>query len=163
LPSLQQEADAALVCVSAAAFALEAVYRGFLRRDFNLVSQQDQNAWKRNRTAGRKRALETLRRGFDLEGVQAAWQAELRWLFGLRVDAVHFTEDWKEPTPHPLGNNAAPELVAYSVESAERAIDLLVGVLIVCRDKPRTPRVQAWSAGKRQTIDDLIGRRGKTS
>jgi hypothetical protein len=76
---------------------------------------------------------------------------------------VHFTEDWKEPAPHPLGNNAAPELVAYSAESAEPAIDLLVGVLIVCRDKARTPNVQAWSAGKRQTIDDLIGRRGKTS
>jgi hypothetical protein len=159
-PLLQREADAALVCVCAAAFAIEAFYRRFLQQEFSLISKQDRDGWKKADTAGHKRVLETLRRGFDLRGVESRWRTELRWLFKLRGAAVHFTEDWKDPMPHPLGNNAAPELVAYSAESAERAINLLVDVLVVCRDKPKA-KTQKWSEDMRGAIDELIGRRGQ--
>jgi hypothetical protein len=158
-PLLQQEADAALVCVCAAAFAIEAMYRRFLQQEFNLISKQDREGWKRADTADHKRVFETLRRGFDLRGMESQWRTELRWLFKLRGAAVHFIEDWREPTPHPLGNNAAPELVTYSAESAKRAINLLVDVLVVCRDKP-TAKTRKWSQDMRGAMDDLIGRRG---
>jgi hypothetical protein len=133
-PSLmiQQEADASLVCVSASAFAIEALYRRFLQQQFSLISKQDRDGWRNADTADYKRVFETLRRGFDLRGVESVWRAELAWLFNLRGAAVHFTEDWKDPVPHPLGHNAAPEMVRYSAESAKRAVDLLVDLLVVC-------------------------------
>lgn len=111
-----------------------------------------------NDTADHKRVFETLRRGFDLRGMESRWRAELSWLFKLRGSAVHFTEDWKDSAPHPLGNNAAPELVTYSAESAERAVNLLVDVLAVCRDKPRD-KTRKWSEETRTALDELIGRR----
>jgi hypothetical protein len=124
-PLLQQEADAALVCVCAAAFAIEALYRRFLQQEFNLISKEVREGWKRANTADHKRVLETLRRGFELRDIASVWRAEFAWLFNLRGAAVHFTEDWRDPAPHPR-NTAAPELVTYSAESAMRAMNLLV-------------------------------------
>jgi hypothetical protein len=102
-PLLQQEADAALVCVCAAAFAIEALYRRFLQQEFNLISKEVREGWKRANTADHKRVLETLRRGFELRDIASVWRAEFAWLFNLRGAAVHFTEDWRDPAPHPLG------------------------------------------------------------
>jgi hypothetical protein len=157
---LQQEADAALVCVCAAAFAIEALFRRFLQQEFNLISKEEREGWKRANTADHKRVLETLRRGFELRDIASVWRAELAWLFNLRGAAVHFTEDWRDPAPHPLGNTAAPELVTYSAESATRAINLLVNVLVVCRDRPKA-KTREWSEGMRTAIDELVGRRGQ--
>ena len=155
-PLIRQESDAALVCVCAAAFTIEALYRRFLQKEFSLISKQDRDGWKKAGTADHKRIFETMRRGFDLQGMEDRWRTELRWLFNLRGAAVHFTEDWKDPEPHPLGGNAAPE-VRYSAKSAERAIRLLVDILAVCRDKPKKTR--KWSEDTHTAIDELLSRR----
>jgi hypothetical protein len=157
-PLIRQESDAALVCVCAAAFTIEALYRRFLQQEFDLISKQERDGWKKAGTADHKRIFETMRRGFDLQGMDDRWRTELRWLFNLRGAAVHFTEDWKDPESHPLGSNAAPEMVKYSAESAERAIKLVVDILIVCRDKPKE-KTRKWSGDTRTAIDELLSRR----
>jgi hypothetical protein len=53
----------------------------------------------------------------------------------------------------------APTQVTYSAENVKRAVDLLLGILERCRDKPK-PLAQKWSQDMRGAIDELIGRRG---
>jgi hypothetical protein len=56
----------------------------------------------------------------------------------------------------------APTQVTYSAENVTRAVDLLLGILERCRDKPK-PVAQKWSQDMRGAIDELIGRRGDPS
>ncbi len=53
----------------------------------------------------------------------------------------------------------APTQVTYSAENVTRAVDLLLGILERCRDKPKAVTRQ-WSQDMRGAIDELIGRRG---
>jgi hypothetical protein len=75
---------------------------------------------------------------------------------------VHYEGLFEPPKLHPLGMNVSPAQVAYSAENGSRAVDLLLGVLERCRDKPKPP-AQNWSQDMRGAIDDLMGRRGQTA
>jgi hypothetical protein len=63
---------------------------------------------------------------------------------------------------HTLGNNISPVQAAYSAENTTRAVDLLLGILERCRDKPKPPGRQ-WSRDMRRAINDLIVRRGQAA
>jgi hypothetical protein len=79
------------------------------------------------------------------------------WLFDLRDAALHAEEKPRPPVSHPLGTNTAWENVDYSIESAERAVDLAVSVLKWCVDHPR-PNVTdavAWAGANRASVQEL--------
>jgi hypothetical protein len=157
---LGQEADAGLVGICAAAFALEALSKEL--DELGLVSAATLAAWAKNGLADEKQILELLKHGFDLRGVATAWMCELEWLFDLRGSSVHYRGRSEPPQLHPLGMNVAPSQVAYSAENATRAVDLLLGILERCRDKPKPP-ARDWSRGMGGAVDELLGRRGHTA
>jgi hypothetical protein len=80
-------------------------------------------------------------------------------VFGVRGGAVHYRGVSEPAQPHPVGINVAVAQVTYSSENATRAVDLLLGILERCRDKPKPP-ARKWSLGMRGAVDELVGRRG---
>jgi hypothetical protein len=155
---LQREADAALVAICAAAFALEA----FTRELDELITPPPatQAAWQRRPPSADRQVLELLKLAVDPRGLVTTWTRELAWLFGVRGAAVHY-EGVNEPSrPHPVGINVSVAQVTYSPENATRAVDLLVGILERCRDRPKPP-VQGWSRSIRHALDELISRRSQ--
>jgi hypothetical protein len=155
---LQQEADAGLVGICAAAFALEAVYREL--DELGMVPAATLAAWKTNRLSDDKQILELLKLAVDPKGLVNVWKRELAWLFDVRGSSVHYRGSFEAPQPHPLGTNVAPSQIIYSAERATRAVNLLLGILERCRDKPK-PVARGWSQGMRGAIDDLIRGRGQ--
>jgi hypothetical protein len=155
---LEREADAGLVGICAAAFALEALYREL--DEAGMVPAATLAAWKTNRLSDDKQILELLKLAVDPKGLVNSWKRELAWLFGVRGSSVHYRGSFEAPQPHPLGTNVAPSQIAYSAEHATRAVDLLLGILKRCRDKPK-PATRTWSQSMRGAIEDLIGRRGQ--
>lgn len=103
--------------------------------------------------------LETLRAGFDIgQAGGGAWATELRWLYDLRDPAQHVNEADKPAVLHPTGTNTSEENVRYSLESADRAVDLLE-VLTTCSRNPR-PALAEWvERGVEPVVSDLIERR----
>jgi hypothetical protein len=63
-----------------------------------------------------------------------------------------------ETVPHPTGANAGPEHCLYSLESAERAVSLLLEILETCASNPRPPLAE-WATTAHGTADDLSARR----
>jgi hypothetical protein len=155
---LEREGDAGLVCICAAAFALEALSRELL--ELRVVPPATTTAWARNRPAADRQILEVLKHGFDPRGVVATWERQLRWLFGVRGSSVHYEGSFAPPEIHPLGMGVAPTQATYRAENATRAVDLLLGILERCRDKPKPP-IRAWSREMRGAIDQLTGSRGQ--
>jgi hypothetical protein len=153
---LEREADAGLVAICAAAFALEALYREL--DELGVVPAVTLAAWKANRLSDDKQILELLKLAVDPKGLVNSWQRELAWLFGVRGSSVHYRGSFEAPQPHPLGTNVAPSQITYSAENATRAVDLLLGILERCRDKPK-PTTRAWSQSMRGAIEDLISRK----
>jgi hypothetical protein len=155
---LEREADAGLVGISAAAFALEALYREL--DVLGVVPAATLAAWKKNRLSDDKQILELVKLAVDPKGLVRVWTRELAWLFGVRGSSVHYRGSFEAPQPHPLGTNVAPSQITYSAENATQAVDLLLGVLERCRDKPK-PATRGWSQDMRGAADELIGRRGQ--
>ena len=89
-------------------------------------------------------ALEVLSQTFDARGLVTSWRGELEWLFEMRDSSVHYEGLFESPKLHPLGMNVAPSQEAYSAENVARAVNLLLGILERCRDKPK-PQAKQWS------------------
>ncbi len=153
---LENEADAALVAITAAAFALEAITREL--DELVAIPAATLQAWRQKPPSADKQVLEVLKLAVDPRGLVAAWTRELAWLFEVRGGAVHYRGVDEPPKAHPVGMSVAVAQVTYSSENATRAVDLLVGILETCRDKPKPP-VRAWSRDMRQIIDELTSRR----
>jgi hypothetical protein len=166
LGMLEQEADASLEGICAAAFALEALSRELAER--GAIPQTTVDGWRQKRKAGQgpsaeDMTLEVLARTFDTRGLYSSWRGELEWLFAMRDSSVHYEGLlFEPPTLHPLGINISPVQAAYSAENTTRAVDLLLGILERCRDKPKPPGRQ-WSRDMRRAINDLIVRRGQAA
>ena len=154
---LQDEADAALVAICAAAFALEALTREL--DEVVTVPPTTLAAWQRKPPPADKQVLEVLKLAVDPKGLVAPWQRELAWLFQVRGGAVHYRGVSEAAQAHPLGINMSVAQVTYSTENAARAVDLLLGILDRCRDRPKPP-VRGWSRDMRHVIDELLDRRG---
>jgi hypothetical protein len=159
---LLEEADASLDGICAAAFALEALSRELV--SLGAIPQPTVEKWRQqeDRPKAENVALEVLSQTIDARGLVASWRTELEWLFEMRDSSVHYEGLFEPPKLHPLGMNVSPAQVAYSAENGSRAVDLLLGVLERCRDKPKPP-AQNWSQDMRGAIDDLMGRRGQTA
>lgn len=163
---LEQEAEAGMVSICAAAFALEALRReldGLHLLPTATVTGGAAGTRKRRPPASRQ-LVELLKHGFDPQGLVVTWMRELKWLFVLRGKSVHYTapDDGEPLEPHPLRMKVAPSQADYSAENASRAVDLLLGILERCRDKPKRP-ARDWSRGMGGAVDKLVGRRGRAA
>ena len=83
---------------------------------------------------------------------------DFEWLFNLRDAAVHHKETTGPPEPHPIGVRTAAANVDYSLESASRAVDIVLDVLQLCVTSPR-PATTAWAEAMRGGVDLLVARR----
>jgi hypothetical protein len=155
---LEREADAGLVGICAAAFALEAISREL--DELGMVPAATRAAWRKNRLSDDKQILELVKFAVDPKGLVNVWKRELAWLFGARGSSVHYRGTFEAPQLHPLGTNVAPSQVTYSAENTTRAVDLLLGILERCRDKPKPP-ARKWSQDMRGAVNDLVRRRGR--
>lgn len=154
--ALQRELHASMVAIVAAALAIDALY-GAVRDDAG-VPAETRERWRANETARWKRILETLKHGFRVGPDAHGWSAELRWLFDLRDRAAHFEERVREPVERPLGGYPAVERVEYAVESADRAVDLLLSILSACALRPK-PGTAAWAGRMAATVHRIVGSR----
>jgi hypothetical protein len=155
---LLQEADASLDGICAAAFALEALSRELV--PLGGIAQATVEKWKQQaeRPKAKDVALEVLAQTFDTRHVYSSWRHELEWLFDMRGSSVHYEGVFEPPKLHPLGMNVAPAQEAYSAENVTRAVNLLLGSLERCRDKPKPPAKQ-WSRDMRGAINELVSHR----
>jgi hypothetical protein len=151
---LEQEGDAGLVGICAAAFALEALSREL--EELNLLPAAILAKWANKSPKMREKTMEVLK---ATVGVTNLWGRELRWLFRIRGESVHYTGSFQAPQPHPFGTNA-PSQITYRAENTTRAVNLLLGILERCRDKPK-PGARQWSQEAQGIITQLIGSRGQ--
>ncbi len=157
--ALGQETRAAMVAVAAAAHAIDGFY-GSSKRFITLPPNMTAT-WAANGTKRSSRILETFKCGFALGSKGNTWPSEVRWLFDIRDAAVHFEEQTQDFVPHPTGPETTCEHVTYSLESANRAVTLLLDVLSTCQANPRPQHaslvtyVAAFGASVAQLSDDF--------
>jgi hypothetical protein len=147
--ALSRETRASLITVAASAHALDALYGAVA----DIVPPvRGQTRWST--------LLETFKAAFYVRGAAGGggWAHDFEWLFDLRDAAVHHEEQMLESAPHPTGTAVSAEDIAYSLESATRAVDLLLAVLQTGIDSPR-PALTAWAHGSRAPVADLHARR----
>lgn len=149
LRNIQPEMHASMVCITAVAFAIDALHA-------DVAPLVDRNPDPRSQ-GGRQWGyfLETFRRA---NPVARLWQNDLDWLFGLRHSAVHFQGVSREPVWHEdLGTNVAQENILFAVESAVRAVVFLMTVFgaIFGPDPARQPRVADWGSARAHVLVEL--------
>lgn len=90
---------------------------------------------------------------------------EASWLFKRRDNALHFSEDLRDTVIHPLGIPLAPEYRNYSVESAERALNLVLEILSTCmtHPKPGNSPLIAYVSGMSGSLEDVERQRAELS
>lgn len=150
------EFDAALQSIAAAAHAFE----GFHQSLRGVVAVQDAtvHAWIRKQTAAYKQLIQRARLGFEVGKQADRWQAELKWLKGRRVNAVHHRELARPTRHHPLGVDVSDEVFEYRWESAERAVDLLLHVTATCVQHPK-PETRAFAEQVTGAVEGLTEQR----
>ncbi|MEV4619693.1 hypothetical protein AB0J74_13405 [Asanoa sp. NPDC049573] len=148
---MRREFEASLIAVAASAHALDALYGS------TVVPASVRQIWASKGTKRHGKIREALKLVFNTGAVNARWAVDFAWLFDLRDAAAHPEEKPKASVPHPLGTNTAPEYVDYSVESAERAVELALSVLRWCVEHPRSaqPDVVRWAASHQSAVADL--------
>ena len=143
-----------MVAVTAVAFAIHA-----LHADIAPLVGRDPDPRQGRHRGGRRDPqwrymFETLR---SATPAAESWE-NLGWVFEQRDSAVHFHGEAHEPVWHPgLRTNIARENVAYSVESSERAVDFLVGVLtaILVPDPGCPAELAAWGRARSHVLAEL--------
>lgn len=156
---MSREFEAAIVAVSASAHSLDALYGS------TVIPQAVRDQWRSTGTKRHGKIREALKQVFDTGAMNTRWVAEFEWLFDLRDAALHAEEKPRPPVPHPLGTNTAQENVDYSVESAERALDLAMSVLGWCVDHPRKslPDAVSWASLHQPTLAKLVEERSNST
>jgi hypothetical protein len=149
LRDIQPEMHASMVAVTAVAFAIEALHADVAA----LVGRNPDARSGRGRQRGY--VLDTFRTATPAARI---WQKDLEWLFGLRDTAVHFHGEQHEPVWHAgLETNIAKENVAFSVESAERAVAFLMAIFaaIFGPDRQCPTPLAAWGAARSHVLAEL--------
>ncbi len=147
--ALIRETRASLIAVSASAYALDALYG--VMADI-IAPVETGTRWST--------LLETFKVAFYVHGRPGGggWAGEFEWLFDLRDSAVHHDEENRESVPHLTGTNTSWANVAYSLESAERAVNLMLDVLDTAVLAPRPP-VAEWACNHQHALEALRERR----
>jgi hypothetical protein len=140
--AMNEELHASMVAITASAFALDGFYGTVLQ--WIQLPEELLAAWSENHTARHARIFETLKRGFNIGRRSGSWPGELKWLFSYRDANVHFEEIFRDAyeAKHPVVPGVTWERVAFSVESASRAVDLALDVVKTCvQSAPRNERL----------------------
>jgi hypothetical protein len=138
--AFDQEMQAAMVVVAAAAFAIDALYV-----KVNEMLDPAARSYAKGRIA---RIVETFKTAFELNKRTAKWQNDISVLFDLRGELVHFRGEAHESEPHPTGkSNVSRENSVYTVERATWAVDQALEVLTVAYSSPRATHsaIVAWA------------------
>lgn len=98
--ALNAEFSAALQAITAAAFAIDALYATL--KEVMPVPEATHHAWKKNRTRRSRRVFETIRRCFSLgQTTQRMLKSFLDQLFAFRDEAVHPSARTRLAIKHP--------------------------------------------------------------
>ncbi|WP_159048040.1 hypothetical protein [Streptomyces sp. WM6378] len=149
--SVVREFQASMCAVAAASFSLDALFGS------TGVPPSIRKWWPGKRPNRPTAIREALKRAFDTGPVNTTWVAEFSWLFDLRDAAVHAEAVPKPSRLHPRGMRTAQEHVDYSAESAARAVELALGVLLWCIDHPKrgVPEAVRWAEAHRAGVAGL--------
>jgi hypothetical protein len=151
-PALYDEFLAAIVAISAAAHALDALYG-------QLITTAIKSAGPKTGAGREAHIRECLKRRFHTGKRDQHWVAEFGWLFSLRDAAVHAEERPLPGVPHPSGVCNSGQMNAdYSADTAMRAVDLLVDVLTTCVDnpKPQDKEAEIWATRYNPATQNLV-------
>jgi hypothetical protein len=151
------EWDPAIISVAGSSHAIDAFYGE--AKEFIAVPDALAQAWEKNRTGRPERIQETLKLGFQIGRHARRWKTEFDWLFDLRDAAVHHTSDAAPSVPHPvLPTNVSPEVRDYSVEAADRAVQLMLEVFATCLSSPRPALAELtkWATDLRPSVQALL-------
>lgn len=148
-----------LVAIAAAAFALDALY-GVARRLIHVPEIDDgESPDFADEEHGRRRArhvADRLRRGVSPGRLAESWHGRVRELYRTRDQAVHFGEKDTEPVWHPgLQSNTSAESVAWRLEVAEAAVDLMLEVFTAWAKHP-SPEVRKWAEMFTPSVVSLV-------
>lgn len=157
---LGKELKASLVSIAAASHSLDALYGVLVEM---VVEPELREKWREKRVSGKKgpprhrQVYETIRRAVvaDAETLKR-WTADFEWLFDLRDAAVHHKEEAAQAVPHPSGTTSSSEIyLSYCVETAGRAVDLLLEVLtqVVTSPRPNRADVVKWAGDMTAIVD----------
>ena len=149
--AFQDEFHAALVAITASAFAVDAWALAVEDQDRAAprpVPEPDEPCDPPPPRSGRAGAMtELLKSRFDLGRFGAQWGKQIKRLFQLRVSAVHFRSEFFPPQPHPTGkSNVSSEQTIYTAEEARRSVVLALEVVSVCiaQPRPQFPETAKW-------------------
>lgn len=146
------EITAAVVAITAAAFALDAMY-GALRPIVN--SPATEGCKKPPRHA---QVMELLKHGFKVSGRdQGHWPTEMEWLFRLRDLGVHHGEELR-PLVEEMRTDqvvvfAPAEAETFSAENARRAADFANEVIEHCMQHPK-PATAGWAGMRLSSLEN---------
>jgi hypothetical protein len=138
--AFDDELQATMVVVAAAAFAIDALY---VKLNDMLDPEERRQATSRVGTI-----VETLKSALELGPRTQQWQQSIPELFDVRDELVHFRGEDHPPLPHPTGkSHVSRESSFYTVEKATWALDLAHEVLTVAYTSPRAKHVAlvAWA------------------
>jgi hypothetical protein len=150
---------AAMVAVTAAAFALEG-FHGAVKRVLGLPKSKSKPRRSRKPRQSRK-ILEVLKLGFRIPGQKSEkeWLPAFDWLFvTLRDPAVHHGEKPQPQVSHPElddARNIAVESRNFSAAHAERSVALVLDVLNTCFASPK-PATREWVERRRPAVSKLL-------
>lgn len=143
----QAELRAAMVAVTASAFALDGMY-GAVKR---VMDEPTPSTPCQSGEARHKQIRALFKRAFSLGPKGDAWRGDFKWLFvDLRAPGVHHGEEPYETVPHPEieDMDVSVEHRNYSAASAERAVAFAREVVKTCLDNPK-PATEEWVASRR--------------
>jgi hypothetical protein len=138
--AFDDELQATMVVVAAAAFAIDALY---VKLDDLLDEQERRQAKTRVGTM-----VETLKAALEVADRTQKWQQAIPELFDVRDELVHFRGEDHPPQPHPTGkSHVSRESSFYTVEKATWALELAHEVLTVAYTSPRAKHAAlvAWT------------------
>jgi hypothetical protein len=152
------ELEASLIAISGAAFAIDGFYGSV--KPWSGVTPQLIDLWKDGDTPRHRQIIEVFKLGFNLGPATNLWPKQFKWLFKLRSDNIHYDEDFRLPTPHPVIGNSTHERMTYAVENAEKAVNLMLAVLTRLVEHPKDTAdsllidfARRWQPNVRSTVD----------
>lgn len=146
---LNEELKGALVAITSAAFALDALHLvGIELGIAKPVIKRNRRLWKF--VAGVLPAGTVSPRAHE-------WHSEIRWLFDeVRNPAVHFEEAFHPPTWHDgIKSNTGVEYTIWNAGGVGRAVDLVLTVLTSWKDEPTAPTTK-WAADSTALVRHLV-------
>ncbi len=111
-----------------------------------------------SKTGEDRKALEVLKRAFEIGTKEREWRNEFEWLFHLRNPLVHPAEKFREPVLHPENSaiQVSVETIHYSAANAERAVALVRDVAGFCFDNPK-PAIRLWCEMREGIVRRRLG------